>query len=76
MLSILNTVYRLMVRRLEPMVAETKLLYNIPEVMDATGYSRSFIYLAITGGALKAIRKGRTIRISVDDLKKWIEDPE
>jgi excisionase family DNA binding protein len=65
-----------MVRRLEPMVAETKLLYNIPEVMDATGYSRSFLYLAIAGGALKAIRKGRTIRISVDDLKKWIEDQE
>ncbi len=51
-----------------------KLLFTIPQVVDTTGYSRSFVYQAIAAGLLKAVRKGRTIRVSAEDLKAWIED--
>lgn len=53
-----------------------KLLLTIPEVVQATGYSRSFIYEAVSAGALKVVRKARTIRVSVEDLQAWIQDPE
>ena len=56
--------------------AVSKVLYRVPEVVQVTGYSRSFIYEAISGGSLKVVRKGRTIRISVDDLNAWIEDQD
>ena len=53
------------------MTTETigKVLYKIPEVAQVTGYSRSFIYEAICEGSLKVVRKGRTIRVTPDDLK-------
>ena len=50
-----------------------KILYRVPEVVKATGYSRSFIYEAIAAGSLKVYRKGRTVRVGADDLKAWIE---
>ncbi len=53
-----------------------KLLLKIPEAVQATGYSRSFIYEAIAAGSLKVVRKGRTIRVRAEDLKAWIEDQE
>ena len=56
------------------MSTETKILYKVPQVTDATGYSRSFVYQAIASGSLKVIRKGRTIRIAAEDLMTWIED--
>ena len=57
------------------MTTETigKLLLKIPEVVQATGYSRSFIYEQIAAGSLKVVRKGRTIRVSAEDLQAWIE---
>jgi len=55
------------------MVTE-KLLLRIPEVVEATGFSRSFIYTQISSGDLRVIRVGRTIRVSADDLKTWIEE--
>ena len=58
------------------MVTQTveKLLLRIPEVAQATGFSRSFIYEQIAAGGLKAIRVGRTVRVKADDLKEWIEE--
>ena len=53
--------------------AIAKVLYRIPEVVQATGYSRSFIYEAIAAGTLKVKRKGRTIRVSTEDMNAWIE---
>ena len=53
-----------------------KLLLRIPEVVEATGFSRSFIYEQIASGGLKVMRVGRTIRVRADDLKAWIEDQE
>ena len=58
------------------MTTEIKILYRIPEVSGATGYSRSFIYEAIAAGSLKVVRKGRTIRVAAEDLQKWIEAQE
>ena len=53
-----------------------KILYRVPEVVRATGYSRSFLYEAISAGSLRVVRKGRTVRVGADDLKAWIEDQE
>ena len=53
--------------------ATERLLYKIPQVVDVTGYSRSFIYEAIAAGSLNVVRKGRTIRVTADDLSAWIE---
>ena len=60
------------------MTTETigKLLLKIPEVVQATGYSRSFIYEQIAAGSLKAVRKGRTIRVSAEVLQAWIDAQE
>ena len=60
------------------MATETveRLLYRVPEVVSATGYSRSLIYEAISSGKLKVVRKGRTVRIAAEDLRAWIEDQD
>ena len=56
------------------MVGETqeRLLHTIPQVVELTSYSRSFIYLAISSGRLKVVRKGRTVRVTDDDLLDWL----
>ena len=51
---------------------QPKLLYRIAEAVGLTGYSRSFIYLAINKGELKVVRKGKTVRVLADDLHEWI----
>ena len=51
---------------------QPKLLYRITEAAGLTGYSRSFIYLAINKGELKVVRKGKTVRVLADDLHEWI----
>ncbi len=51
---------------------QPKLLYRITEAVGLTGYSRSFIYLAINKGELKVVRKGKTVRVLADDLHDWI----
>ena len=56
------------------MVMVEKLLLRIPEVAEATGFSRSFVYEQIESGGLRAIRVGRTIRVRAADLKAWIEE--
>ena len=53
-----------------------KLLYTVPEVVEATGFSRSFIYEHIKAGSLRVVRKGNTVRVKVDDLERWIENPD
>ena len=60
------------------MVGETqeRLLHTIPQVVELTSYSRSFIYLAISSGRLKVVRKGRTVRVTDDDLADWLASDE
>lgn len=51
-----------------------KLLLTIPEVMETTGYSRSFVLgLLDKSDGLPTVRAGRTVRVRLDDLKLWIE---
>ncbi|MCI0786090.1 MAG: helix-turn-helix domain-containing protein [Chloroflexi bacterium] len=45
-------------------------------MVETTDYSRSFIYQAIAAGSLKVVRKGRTIRVTAEDLKVWIADQD
>ena len=60
------------------MITDTvdKLLLTIPEVAHATGYSRSYIYEYIAAGKLKVKRKGRTVRVSTEDLQAWINEED
>jgi len=51
-----------------------KILLRIPEVVQATGYSRAFIYEKIAAGELPVVRNGRTIRVATDDLLSWVND--
>ena len=53
-----------------------KILYRVSELVKVTGYSRSFIYEAIAAGSLKVVRKGRTVRITAEDLRAWIENQD
>lgn len=57
-------------------VEQPKLLYRITDVVELTGYSKSFLYQAINRGELKVIRKGDTIRIAVEALTNWIYGPD
>ena len=50
-----------------------KLLYTVPEVMAATGLSRSTLYDLIRSGALRSVKVGRCRRVSTDDLRSFIE---
>ena len=56
------------------MTTAEKLLLTIPQACETTGYSRSFLYDRIYKERLKVVRVGRTIRISMDDLKDWIAE--
>jgi excisionase family DNA binding protein len=50
-----------------------KVLMTIPEVMEATGFSRSFIYKRLKTGELKSVKNGKTIRVRPRDLEDWID---
>ena len=50
-----------------------KLLYTVPEVMAATGLSRSTVYDLIRSGALRSVKVGRCRRVATDDLRSFIE---
>ena len=53
-----------------------RLLHTIPQVAELTNYSRPFIYLAISSGRLRVLRKGRTVRISDEPLADWLASDE
>jgi excisionase family DNA binding protein len=50
-----------------------KLVLSVAEVSSLTGVCRSNIYLAVSGGKLRAIKRGRSTLIRPDDLKSWID---
>jgi excisionase family DNA binding protein len=50
-----------------------KLLLKIPEAVEATGYSRSFLYERIAAGDIKVMRVGRTVRIPWEELRAWVD---
>ena len=56
------------------MDGHTKLLLTVPEVVEATGFSRSFVHKMIGEGRLPGVvRLGRTVRVSADALRQWVD---
>lgn len=50
-----------------------RLLYRPAEAADAIGVSRSRIYELIASGEVPSVRVGRTLRVPVDALRRWVE---
>lgn len=48
-----------------------KELLTIPEVCEATGLGRTYIYYLLKEGALKAIKIGRRTLIRQRDMDMW-----
>ena len=51
-----------------------RLLLRTEEVADALGISRTKVYQLIQSGEIPSIHIGRSVRVSVDDLRTWIRD--
>ena len=49
-----------------------KLLLKIDEVSEATGWGRTFIYERLKAGDLKAVKVGRSVRVSMESLQEFI----
>jgi excisionase family DNA binding protein len=47
-------------------------LLRIAELVELTGYSRSFLAGEIRRGHLPVVRRGRTVRIRMIDVERWI----
>lgn len=47
--------------------------YSMQGACDVTGYSRSYIYLAIKAGELKAFKRGHRTFILHDELERLIK---
>lgn len=58
------------------MVVETerRRLYTIPQVVEQTGFSRSTVYEQIASGRLRAVKLGRSVRVTTDELDRWIAE--
>lgn len=52
----------------------TVLAVTIMEAASIAGLSRSTIYLEIQTGRLRAFKVGRSTRIKIADLQKWIDE--
>ncbi len=48
-------------------------MLRMSEVMAITGYSRGKAYALVVSGELPALRSGRSVRVPLDALKRWIE---
>lgn len=46
--------------------------YSMEGAAAATGYSRSYLYLAIKAGKLKAYRRGKRTFVLADDLRRYV----
>lgn len=49
-----------------------KLLMKLDEVAKALSISRTKVYELIASGEIPSIRVGRSVRVSVDELRAWI----
>ena len=50
----------------------TQLMISVPEAVNASGMSRSAIYLALKRGDLQARKAGRRTLIAVADLEAFL----
>ena len=51
-------------------------LHKLAVVMARTGLSRSAVYRVINDGKLKTVKIGRSVRISEQELNRFINDLE
>ena len=50
-----------------------KLLLRIPEVMEATGWSRAHLYKFLgRPDGIPVVKVGRTVRVPANALKEWV----
>lgn len=49
-----------------------KITYRIPQVVAATGISRTSVYRAIKSGELRALKRGASTLITADELRRWV----
>jgi excisionase family DNA binding protein len=60
----------------EPLEAESPPgLLTIPQVAEYLGVSRAHVYKLINNG-LPVIRLGRSIRVDMTSLRRWLQDQE
>lgn len=52
--------------------AETKLLVTVPEFAELIGVSRTTAWKMVYDGELRSITIGRSRRIELDEVKRWI----
>lgn len=56
------------------MVMNDKLLLTLPEVIQLTGYGRTFLMSKLLDGSIPSIKVGKTRRIPRAALERWIEE--
>jgi excisionase family DNA binding protein len=49
-----------------------RLMMTVPEAVNASGMSRSAIYLALKRGDLRARKAGRRTLIAIEDLEAYL----
>jgi excisionase family DNA binding protein len=54
----------------------SRLLWTIPQVMEALQFGRSTVYTLIAREGLPTIRFGRSVRLSPEALRKWLAQRE
>lgn len=54
----------------------TRLLMRVAEVAEALSISRSAVYELIRSGEIPAVKIGRSTRVSLEALKRWIRQRE
>lgn len=61
----------------EQNTSRQQLLVTVPQAAKILGISRAMVYsLLAKGKGPPVIRFGRSVRISVDSLKKWVKEQE
>ena len=49
------------------------LLFRVDEVVEMTSLSKAKVYMMAASGQLPTLRAGRSLRVPLEGLRKWIE---
>lgn len=52
---------------------EAKILLRVSEAAEQLGLSKGFLYQVIASGELPSVKIGRSRRIAVEEMLKWIQ---
>jgi excisionase family DNA binding protein len=61
-------------RKNVPAIDPERVLLKVPEVARKLGFSRSAVYGMMASGELPTVRRGRSVRVSVRALEKWLKE--